>query len=384
MPELLVDTPSTSVRLTDAELSDWGAKQTVFVSSLIDAMREERAFTRRAILDVGTRPVMFEYDLGGQDVSADRAYLDGVRQSSIYVGLFGPVYGVELADGDSATEAEFREAEHRGLRVAAFVQTQTSASFEGRQRRFVQSLQNKLTTGGWVIAEDLQVAVQQRLVDLAAEDVAPWVKIGEVAIRASRLQFTNRGIRIIATVRDRAVRARLDQYGDRGSTVSVVAPDRLIAGRVSDVHVEQTTTMASNYEIEVSASNQSQQFGTWMRASLNDGHRQYSPDDLVAASLSDSLFGTSTGPRYGGPPVTDLLGPLRTAGLVEAAVRPMVALQITEYLMSSSSAVRIDAVTIGPNRGGVRNVIVTWSPPQVYTNQPAPPPVTIEGTIAGL
>lgn len=64
----------------------WASGRRVFVSSLITDMPNERAAVRAAIESVGATAVMFE-DLGAQDISAERAYLSGVRSSEIYVGV---------------------------------------------------------------------------------------------------------------------------------------------------------------------------------------------------------------------------------------------------------------------------------------------------------
>ena len=42
-------------------------------------------------------------DLGPKYVSAEQAYLSRVRSSDIYVGMWGPPYGVRMADGYFAT-----------------------------------------------------------------------------------------------------------------------------------------------------------------------------------------------------------------------------------------------------------------------------------------
>lgn len=65
---------------------------------------------------------MFEEELGAQDITAEQAYIAGVRTSEIHIGLFGPRYGVRMGDGSSATPAKLMEAEKRGHRLCVFEQ----------------------------------------------------------------------------------------------------------------------------------------------------------------------------------------------------------------------------------------------------------------------
>ncbi|MEO7017724.1 MAG: DUF4062 domain-containing protein [Leifsonia sp.] len=295
---LLVDTPFKSLHVSSADLHAWSNGQRVFVSSLIDLMKEERVAVRAAILDVGAVPVMFEYDVGGQDVAAQQAYLDGVRSSSIYIGLFGPVYGVPLSSGDSATEEEFLEAERQHLRLATFVQLDPAELFEGRQIRFVQGLRNKLTTGGWRTPEDLKVTVRNRRAELAAEQMAPWVKLGDVAIRATRIRADNNAITVTASIRSSDIRARIENWRSQRQELAVVTPGRVAAGRVTSVTSDQTSNAVTTYEVTVAVSNSAQ--SPWMRTGLNVNGRHYSADDLARTSLEDSLFGTSNSPTTSG------------------------------------------------------------------------------------
>lgn len=95
---LLVDQRSASLTASEQDVTAWANGRRVFVSSLITDMPQERSAVRAAIESIGATPVMFE-DLGPLDVSADQAYLAGVRSSEVYVGMWGPRYGVRMPDG---------------------------------------------------------------------------------------------------------------------------------------------------------------------------------------------------------------------------------------------------------------------------------------------
>ncbi|MFC0678293.1 DUF4062 domain-containing protein [Lysobacter korlensis] len=186
--QLLIDEQAAAIPIDDRERVAWATGQQVFVSSLIGDMRAERDAVRQAILRVGASPVMFEEDLGAQDIPAEQAYLAGVRRSDIYVGLFGPRYGQRMADGYSATEAEFREAERRGLRLCLFVNGLDGGDMDGAQRDLIAGVQNRYTTSPWSTSDDLGRRVEQRLAALAAEALAPWVRVGRTIFRARRIR----------------------------------------------------------------------------------------------------------------------------------------------------------------------------------------------------
>jgi hypothetical protein len=84
---LTVDLLAAEVPPAPGDVAQWAAEQSVFVSSLIRDMPDERAAARAAITSFGAQPVMFEDELGAQDVSAEAAYLDGLARSSIYLGI---------------------------------------------------------------------------------------------------------------------------------------------------------------------------------------------------------------------------------------------------------------------------------------------------------
>ena len=63
---------------------------------------------------------LFE-DVPALDRRPDALYLDEVKQSDVYVGLFGNDYGSEDADGISPTEREFDQATASGIHRLIFV-----------------------------------------------------------------------------------------------------------------------------------------------------------------------------------------------------------------------------------------------------------------------
>lgn len=93
----------------------------VFISSVISGFEAERQAVRTAVESLRLEPIMAERDFGAKPYSSQEACLDGVRQSDVYVGIFGPRYGYVAASGKSATEEEFIEARAQGKPILCFV-----------------------------------------------------------------------------------------------------------------------------------------------------------------------------------------------------------------------------------------------------------------------
>lgn len=84
---------------------------TVFVSSTIDNLTDERQAARDSITALGLTPVMAEHDLPAQSTTPRNACLSAVQAADIYLGILGPSYGYVSPElGKSATELEFEEA----------------------------------------------------------------------------------------------------------------------------------------------------------------------------------------------------------------------------------------------------------------------------------
>lgn len=86
--------------------------QSVFISSVITGFEAVRAAVHDAVESAGFRPVMSEKD-GASPLSSQRALLDRVASSDIYLVILGARYGDPAASGLSPTEEEFDEAKRR-------------------------------------------------------------------------------------------------------------------------------------------------------------------------------------------------------------------------------------------------------------------------------
>jgi hypothetical protein len=377
---LLYDRQAAIVEPDPLAIQAWGAGQRIFVSSLIASMTEERAAVRRAIQGVGALPRMFEHDLGAQDVNAESAYLDGVRESSMYVGVFGSKYGVRLASGRSATHDELTEAERLGLRLLLFVDSRAGDAMDGDQRSVISGLQNLYTTSPYSSDVDLGDRVHRRLIDLAAEELIPWVRIGRLLIRANRISRNGDDLGVSALVWDRPILAELTRLADSRSTVPFAS--HLEA---ADVQVGNLVTNATNsayVEVTLKLRRLQSRSGGLGRMSVNG----IGPDELASGALSDGLFGTSTLPSgwgFGAQRVNPL-APLQGAHLPDTALRPISRLLLTEHLLREQHADAVTGFVLGPAHQGKRRLRLTWLPPRAYSNSPDALPQTIEGDLLGL
>jgi hypothetical protein len=322
---------------------------------------------------------MFE-DLGAQDISSDQAYLSGVRSSEVYVGMWAERYGVRMSDGYSATHAEFLEAERNGLRLCLFIHGEAGREMDGAQRDLIQGARNLYTTSPWEDPADLERRVRRRLEELAAEELAPWVRVGRTMFRAREITSDGTTLVIAATVRSDSVHAELVRLrDDRTSGVPFASLHTAVPVQVKELSTRTTSTVAHDERLVMVVQDGR---GSGMRASTNG----ISADEIDRRALSDGLFGTTLLGQDAGwlaRPV-DPLGPLRGLGLDDSVLRPAARLLFTERLINEQTASRVDFFALGPSHQGARRLRAVWTPPQLYSNVPDPAPLSIDGSVTGL
>jgi hypothetical protein len=374
---LLVDQRSASLAASDRDVRAWASGRRIFVSSLITDMPAERSAVRAAVEAVGATPVMFE-DLGPQDVSAEQAYLSGVRSSDVYVGMWGPRYGVRMPDGYSATHAEFLEAERDGLRLCLFVHGEASGEMDGAQRDLIQGARNLYTTSSWSDPSDLGQRVRRRLEDLASEDLAPWVRVGRAVFRATEILNDGRTISITTEVRSDAVHSELVRLRDqRAGSLPFASPNYARSVQFAELSTRTVSTVGHEERLVLSVG---EQRPSNMPVAING----VSAEEITRRALSDGLFSTTTlsEAAFLARPI-DPLEPLRGLGLDDTILRPVARLLFTEHLLTTAAASRIDSFALGPSHNGGRRLRVTWTPPRAYENGPDPVPISIDGRING-
>jgi hypothetical protein len=135
----------------------------------------------------------------------------------------------------------------------------------------------------------LRRQVEDRLKAIAAEDLAPWCKLGNVVFRATEIEDRGNVIHVKARVRGDAVaRAPEDMRGDkfnRGTVARITWSGRSKYAKVTGVHVTTTSGRSKMFCLELEAAD-GRQDRSW-EMTINGK----SPGDLTESALRTVLFG---------------------------------------------------------------------------------------------
>jgi hypothetical protein len=364
-PETLLVDLSPAPAPDDQEVRNWASAQSIFVSSVMGGMSDERQAVVRAIRAVGARPVIFE-DFGGMDDDPEDAYLGNVAGSDIYLGVLGTRYGAPLKSGYSATHAEYNQAVQQGLRISVW----TTTDLDGPQRDFLNAVRVFHTTGTYNSPEDLEARVTSRLRAIAAEAIAPWVKIDNIVLRATHIEDTGTEIVVTARVRSNSVATALEAmrpthaYGRR-SDVRLTWPHRTELVHIASVASAITTSQSRTMTITASPTPDDRGSSS-MRMAVNN----HSADDLTEIGLRTALFGepNDLGTMSFVAAATNPLPALETLGLPGDAYEQVAQLLVTEELIGRHGADHITQFRLSPPRSGSRRLRLGWMPPKQYVN----------------
>jgi hypothetical protein len=313
------------------------------------------------------------------DDEPEDAYLSNVAGADIYVGILGTRYGKPLKSGYSATHAEYNEAIRRGLRISIWT---ASDGIDGRQLDLLEEVRVFHTTGSYESPDHLAHQIEERLRVVAAESLAPWVKIGPAVFRANSVADDGHQIIVRARLRDAAVVASLESwrpgqpYGQQATT-RLTWPGGTSSVRVTGVHVE--TASANAKTVTVTAD----------RVPDEGAHRfdvsfeSRSPDDLTELAMRVALFGEPN-PLGNMGFMADARNPIpeiEQLSLSEDAFGQVAQLLITEELVGHKGVERITTFRLGPRQRGVRRIRVGWMPRRRTVND-EPVERAIEGSLA--
>ena len=145
-------------------------KLRVFISSVQSEFTEERQMlydylTADALLGRFFEPFIFE-KLPASDIHPTAAYLEEVKNSDIYLGILGKLYGFENKDGVSPTELEFNlaSAEHKTRLI--FIRHVSDDDRHPKEKQFIQKAQDVVVRNKFTSASELKTAVYASLVKL--------------------------------------------------------------------------------------------------------------------------------------------------------------------------------------------------------------------------
>lgn len=370
---LLIDFAGAIRRLSDDEFVVWAQGQTVFLSSVMAECAAERRAVAEHLEGLGFTVRWFE-EFGGRDDNAEAAYLSEVRSATLYLGLLGDAYGSMLSTdpyaGFSATHAEYLEARRQGKRVSFWVRHNGNAR-EGHARNFLTEVRLFHVTGSFTGPDDLPGKVEKRLREIAAEDLAPWVKLGDVIVRANRVQVSSSAITVQARVHDAGVlRALVELAGDpRGlgrNDIAITYSNRSGTGRIHTLTETSTSAAFTDMTVEAQVA--------WSQGvdSTSAGTQGYTAEDLTELAIKVGLLGEPMPSDLGRMAflvrAEDPLAELQTLPVQEGAVQPLARLLITEQLVGGRRAGGVERFSLGPARRGERQLELSWWEPRRYSN----------------
>ena len=265
---------------------EWAREKRAFISSVMAELAEERQAAAAGIRAVGLRAVMFE-EFGGRDADPEEAYLAEVEGSDIYIGILGRRYGKPLKSRFSATHAEYLHAEKHALRMAVW--TSSAPDREGHEQSFLDEVRTFHVVPAFRTAADLQRQVEDRMRAIAAEDLAPWCKLGNVVFRAMEVEDRGAVIHVTARVKDDAVARALEEArGDRfnrGTKAQFTWSGRSKYVKVAGVHVTTTSARSKMFRLELEVEEAPQDH--FIEISIGGK----TPADLTEIALRSVLFG---------------------------------------------------------------------------------------------
>jgi hypothetical protein len=365
---LLIDEAAAADIPAQDDSREWAKSQRAFISSVMTELAAERRAVADGARNVGVRPVMFE-DFGGRDDDPGAAYLAEVRSSAIYLGIIGRRYGKPLKSRFSATHTEYRQAEESGLRICVWALDTNDR--EGPEQSFLDEVRTFHVANVFGSASDLRQQVERRLREIAAEDLSPWCKLGNVIFRATRIVDRGDEIDVEARVRSDEVGHALeamrgDQWG-RGFEGGFTWEGR--SRGVAVRAIETVTTTARSKLCRLRLEPRENRRDPFLDVSCG----RFSPEDLTEIGLRATLFGEQNpleNQHLGfAAEIPNPLEPLVGRRMSEETVRPIANLLLLEALVGSGRATRIVRLTLGVPIRDRRKMVLGWVGARRFSNE---------------
>lgn len=145
----------------------------IFISSVQKEFSKERKMlyeyiTTDALLGRFFDPFIFE-NLPAKDQKSDSAYLTQVKQSEIYLGIFGKEYGASDKKGVSPTEKEFNLACKENKTRLIFISNHKSTERNPEELSLIRKAENELIRKKFSSPSELKTSVYASLVNYLEE-----------------------------------------------------------------------------------------------------------------------------------------------------------------------------------------------------------------------
>lgn len=143
----------------------------IFISSVQKEFAEERqalaSYIRSdALLGMFFEPFLFE-NFPANDKKPKQIYLEEVKHSDVYLGIYGTQYGFEDSEGISPTEREYDTAVSLGISRLIFIKKVEHR--EAKEATFIHKVEQELTRRSFQTADELRNAVYAALVRFLTE-----------------------------------------------------------------------------------------------------------------------------------------------------------------------------------------------------------------------
>ena len=376
---LLIDRAAAAEIPSAQAVAEWSRGKRSFISSVMAELPAEREAAGAGVRAVGATPVMFEM-FGGRDADPEDAYLGEVESSDIYIGILGRRYGKPLRTRYSATHTEYLHAEKSGLRIAVWCLKTDDR--EGHEQSFLDEVRAFHVVPTFSTPDDLRAQIEDRLKTIAAEDLAPWCKLGNVVFRASEVADHGGELQVTARVRSDEVAHALERLrgerGVRGDDARFTWGGRSRFVRVASMTTTTTTTRSKTIVLRLET--REAQRDHFIEMSMNGR----SAADITELALRSALFGESNplDDQHVGfmAEMPDPLEALRAARVPDEIARPLAELLVVDALVGSGRAMRVTDFRLGANVRGGRRLALAWEPPRQYSSERATTK-SIEGNV---
>ncbi|MDR2388338.1 MAG: DUF4062 domain-containing protein, partial [Tannerellaceae bacterium] len=152
---------------------DCGMKYKIFISSVQKEFAEERRILtnylqKDALFGRFFDVFVFE-DMPAKDQTPEKAYINEVQQSDIYLALFGKDFGYELKDGTSPTQKEFETASANNKYRLVFLLNVEKGKRHPKMDLLIKQASDHLIYGTFSSASELLSSVYSGLVSFLVE-----------------------------------------------------------------------------------------------------------------------------------------------------------------------------------------------------------------------
>lgn len=242
---------------------------------------------------------------------------------------------------------------------------------EGPAQSFLKEARTYYVVPAFRSAAELRMQVTERLRTIAAEDLAPWSKLGSIVFRAGEVMHEGQEIAVTARVQSDEVAHALEglapgNFG-RGEECRFTWAGRSRDVRVNNVRCTTTTARSKLVSLQL-------EIIEAQRDILVDvGFDGLEPDEVTDVVLRAALLGESDRRATHGmgflPEMADPLQALREAAVPDEVVRPLAELMVVDELVGSGRASRVTRFRLGASVGGQRRLELQWEPPRRYANE---------------